>query len=180
MIEKLENPIRIAELNPLSTLKEIGLTENNVFCDVGAGSGIFSFAAAEYTKNTIYAVDTSPTMLSILEDKKNSQKASNVTILNSIQKVPDSSCDLLLLCTVLHEIDDKAPFLLELKRILKREGHVGIIEFHKKETPFGPPISKRLSVNDVIDIFKNMDSIVIKDFSLGENFYCLVFSFQTK
>ena len=51
MIHKLERAERIQELNPPETLKRIGLMPGNTFCDIRAGTGIFTFAAAELTEN---------------------------------------------------------------------------------------------------------------------------------
>lgn len=80
MEHKLENPQRIKELNPLETLKILNLKDGNSFCDIGAGTGIFTFAASKLTTSNIYAVDISTAMLEILNMKKGEQNADNVII----------------------------------------------------------------------------------------------------
>ena len=70
-----------------------------VLCDIGAGTGIFTFPATEISSNDIYA----------------------------------------------HEVENKELMLDEIKRILKQGGKLMIIEFHKRETPMGPPLDHRIS-----------------------------------
>ena len=50
-IEKLENEQRILELNAGETLMKIGFTEGLNLCDIGAGTGIFSFEAAKISSH---------------------------------------------------------------------------------------------------------------------------------
>jgi ubiquinone/menaquinone biosynthesis C-methylase UbiE len=83
--------------------------------------------------------------------------------------------DIALLVTVLHEIKNKTIFIEELKRIVKDNGKIAFIEFHKHKTPMGPPIIDRIGKDVMIDLLKNAGFIVCEDFALGNNFYCLVF-----
>lgn len=172
MIEKLENKERVDELNPLETLKSIGLHDGSIFCDIGAGTGIFSFAAAKITQADIYAVDTSERMRDFII-ARNEQHRAPIIVKKDISFVPSDSCDFAMLCTVLHEIDDIDAMLGEIRRVLKAEGILTVIEFHKYETPFGPPVVKRISEKEVEKMleksgFKKKDST-----KLGDNFYIL-------
>ncbi len=142
---KLDNPKRIEELNPSGTLKRIGLKDGDVFCDVGAGTGIFSFEAAEQTKSDVYAVEISHEMLAILQNKKQERNAENVMLKKSVQDIPSASCRTVLFCTVLHELHDLENMIGEVKRILTSDGTLAIIEFHKRQTNMGPPIERRMS-----------------------------------
>ncbi|MGE4274167.1 MAG: hypothetical protein AB7E31_15105 [Desulfitobacterium sp.] len=40
---KSGSPLRLLELNPSGTLEKIGLSENHIVCDIGAGSSKTSF-----------------------------------------------------------------------------------------------------------------------------------------
>mgnify|MGYP000721131418 CR=1 FL=1 len=42
--EKLEDPVRVSELDPAGTLERIGFRAGQTLCDIGAGSGLFSLA----------------------------------------------------------------------------------------------------------------------------------------
>lgn len=160
------------ELNPEYTLRNIGLSAGDTFCDIGAGTGIFTYAAAKITSKDIYAVEISGEMREILHAKRD---VPNVIIEDSVEKVPENSCDMALLCTVLHELADIPAMMGEVKRILKPGGILTVIEFHKRETPMGPPLGHRISVREASEILLQYEFAPIKQLDLGENFYCLIF-----
>ena len=176
MTHKFENPSRVAELNPKETLIKIGLSERSAFCDIGAGTGVFTYAAAEITVNSIYAVEISDDMRKILHSKNNTI---NVIIKDSVQNVPTNSCDVALLCTVLHELENIPDMMREIRRALKHGGVLAVIEFHKAVTPMGPPPAHRISEREASEALIKNGFTQINRFKLGDNFYCLVFK-QTK
>ncbi len=173
--DKLENPNRLAELIPMDTLRKIGLKDGDTFCDVGAGTGIFTFAAAEITTNQIYAVEISGEMLVRLQVSAEEKKLEHVKVVKGIQAIPESSCSAVLLCTVLHEVPDVEKMINEIRRILKPKGVLSIIEFHKQQTPMGPPVEHRLDSRQLAEDLYGYGLNQIQHFSLGENFYCSVF-----
>lgn len=173
MIHKLERAERIQELNPPETLKRIGLLPGNTFCDIGAGTGIFTFSAAQLTENNVYAVEISSELIELLQNRRNERKAENIILENDVRNVPDSSCDAALLCTVFHELEQPGEMLEEIRRLLKPNGILAVIEFLPKQTPFGPPPEHRWSPERLekpltAHRFQRDDF-----FELGENFYVL-------
>ena len=100
---------------------------------------------------------------------------SNVKIESCIENVSHCLCDMTLLCTVFHELDDMPYMVNAIKNTLKNQGILAIIEFHKKETPMGPPVQKRLSDSEVSELLCGEGFVKIDYTSLGDNFYCLIF-----
>lgn len=179
---KFENPIRIEELKPSETLRRIGVKENHVICDIGAGSGIFTIPAAKLTKETVYALEIDDEMLALISDKAEKEDIKNIhpiKVNNSRFDVPNKVADIVFLVTVLHEIKEKTVFLSEIKRVLKEDGKIAIIEFHKRQTPMGPPIGHRLGKEGAMEVFNNVGLIIVEEFDLGPNYYCSVFSNET-
>lgn len=172
MIHKLDNPQRIEELNPPMTLARIGLKSTDTICDIGAGTGIFTFAAAEMTEGKVYAVDISSDMREILKERNQFEQ---VKILYEITKVPDHSCQIVLLCTVLHELKEVSQMASEINRILTEDGRLAIIEFIKAKTPMGPPPERRLSEADVSEMLSCEGFSSFEHYDLGENLYCTLF-----
>jgi len=176
-IEKFENTDRLSELRPAETLKRIGLNKESVMCDLGAGSGIFCFPAAEVSQKSIYALEISDTMIQLLEERKKEKGKNNLIIkkVNSPMLPLDTqSCDIVIMVTVLHEVEDRIAILQEIKRILKPNGRVMIIDFQKKKTPFGPPVEYRISM-DKAEQLCNQEGLKTADkFLMGDNFYTLV------
>ncbi len=179
-IEKFENATRIAELNSVETLIRAGMNDNMVICDIGAGTGVFAFPAADLTNNTVYALEISDDMIELLEYRKNERGIENLKIRkvdSAILPIDNDICDMILLVTVLHEIEDQESLLEEIKRVLKKSGKLMIIEFHKKETPMGPPIDHRISIEYTEELCNSSSLKTTHKFDLGDNFYCILFEF---
>lgn len=178
MKNKLERPERLAILAPPDTLHRVGLRDGMVFADIGAGTGVFTFAAAKITNEKIYAVDISEEMQEILTAKKKEFQAEHVDILSDVTLLPAQSCDMLFLCTVLHEIPHPEQFLQQAGQALKRDGIFAVIEFHKRETGYGPPTAHRLDEKEALDLFLNLGYSVKERFTVSDHFYCLLFEMK--
>ncbi len=177
-INKFENPVRIAELDPKNTLMKLGFKEKMVLCDIGAGSGIFSFPAAEISSGDIFALEISDDIIAVLERKKSEGDIQNLIIRKvESDRLPLESgiCDMAIMVTVLHEIEDKDSMLKEIRRILKTNGKLAVIEFHKAETPMGPPVDHRISEEQVMELCDDNSFKHIEKYKSGDNFYYLIF-----
>jgi ubiquinone/menaquinone biosynthesis C-methylase UbiE len=176
---KLENPARLNELRPVETLKRIGLGEESVLCDIGAGTGIFALAAASLTRGAVYALDIQDSMLEIIARKAAQADAENVRCVKVTDEgfgLPPGVADIALMCSMLHEVADKVRFLTDAAALLKPGGRLAVIEFHKRETPMGPPLSRRLGPDEVAEAAASARLSPSDAFDLGENFNCAVFS----
>ena len=176
--EKLENPVRLAELDPAGTLTRIGIGLHDVFCDIGAGSGIFTIPAAKMTDGTVHALEIDDEMLDVIREKAEAEGLGNI----ETRKVEDGKfpvgngeADVALLVTVLHEIGDKPAFLAEAARILKNGARIAVIEFFGAETPMGPPLAHRISREDAVNAMECAGFEFLDSFDLDENLYYMVF-----
>ncbi len=177
-MSKLENPIRLIELMPKKTLIEVGLRKGDVFCDIGAGTGVFTIEAAAITHAATYAIDTSEDMLNAVTVKARALGIENINNIKSDgfdYPIDDNSCDFVFMSSVLHEIDNKKALMNEIQRILRDDGKLIIIEFHKKATPLGPQEQHRISINETKEVVENCGFSEISIRNLGENFYLCVF-----
>jgi len=178
-INKLEASWRVAELNPTDTLRRVGFDENSVLCDIGAGTGLFTIPAAVITDNKVFAIEIKPDLIEILVSKAEKESLSNLVPLltNGFNyNIEDKIVDFVLMVTVFHEIAEKSSLLNEIKRIMTEDGKLVLIEFHKNKTPLGPPVSHRIGKDEAISICKDYGLSKNMEFSLGDNFYCIVFS----
>ena len=177
-IGKFENPERLAELDPQGTLQKIGLSNPDIVCDIGAGTGIFALAAAKMTNNTVFALDINETFLEIINEKASKENIINIRtqkVTADLYDIDSNQIDLVLMVTVFHELQNKGQVLREIKRIAKAGGSLCIIEFHKRATPMGPPVNDRLGKNEVTATCLENGFQPIQKFDLGANFYCIVF-----
>lgn len=177
--EKLENPARLADLNPPATLRKLGLGLHDTVCDIGAGTGIFTIPAARLTKGTVYAIDMNDELLLVLEAKSRSEGLDHIKTIRSMEfdyDIPTHSVDMVLLVTVLHEIEEKPELLREINRLLKPSGKLCVIEFRKEPTPMGPPLPHRIAIEEVESVCTAHGFTEQESFLLGENFYVIVFN----
>lgn len=179
---RLDNPVRAAELNPEATLVRLGFQAGQVLCDIGAGSGIFTIPAARLATadptTKVLALDIKPEMLDAIRHKAQDAGLQNIDLRQVIDHglpVEDRTVDLALLVTVLHEIIDYPVFLSEIQRMLKPGGRLAVIEFHDRETPFGPPVPERLGQSAVTERVTAAGFAATESFELGPNFYALIF-----
>ena len=176
-IEKLENPARLEELAPENTLKRIGLEPGMTFADIGAGTGIFAIPAAKMTREKVFALEISDELIQLLNQRKEDAGLDNLDIRKVEEGLPldDDSCDLILMVTVFHELEDKEEMLQEIRRDLKKNGLLAIIEFHGYETPMGPPVPHRIAKEAVQDHAEANGLHLVESFDLGDNFYCQLY-----
>ncbi len=177
-INKFEHPVRMAELDPKNTLKRAGFKEGMKLIDIGAGTGMFSFPAAEISDSDIYALDISDEMIEIVEERKAEGKIENLKVLKvESDRLPieDEVGDFAIMITVLHELEKPAIMLKEIKRVLKEEGRLLIVEFYKEDTKWGPPENHRISEEKVDKLTAESGFEEVNRFSLGENLYGVVY-----
>lgn len=137
-------------------LSRFGLKQGQHLADLGCGQGYFALKAAEIvgSKGKIMAVDIEPERLKFLQQSAQEQGIAEQieTLLAQGESIPieNGSMDAALISNVLHELNDPLNYLRDTRRILKENGEVWIIEWQKKETPMGPPLQERHSVEEWI------------------------------
>jgi ubiquinone/menaquinone biosynthesis C-methylase UbiE len=106
--------------------------EGQTFLDFGCGTGSFTIPAARKvtSKGTVYALDCFQRQLELVERKSKEEGLPNVeTILSDNQTgLPDESVDIIWMCDVLHEIEDRRATIEEMHRVLRRDGILAIYD----------------------------------------------------
>ena len=164
-------------LNKDIILKEVNIRSGQTVLDAGCGNGYMSKEFSKLLSNTgiVYALDPDKAAIEILEQET---KGTNIeTIVGDITQktqIENASVDLIYLSTVFHGFskDDIDGFQREVKRLLKPNAVLAIVEIIKEETPFGPPLDIRFSPDELKEtITLNPKSLV----AVGEYFYMQTF-----
>ncbi len=179
-VSRFENQDRLDEVNIEKVMELAHVKEQDVICDYGAGTGIFTKSMAKSTRNKVYALDMSQDMLSHIQKKIKEEALDNIVL----QKVeadrlpldPDS-IDVAFIITVFHHIGNMEGFITELKDCLKPGGRVAVVEFHKKDSPSGPPGGMRLSPEELNEVFVAGGFRPEAYEVLGDNMYVCVYLF---
>ncbi|NQU64022.1 MAG: class I SAM-dependent methyltransferase [SAR324 cluster bacterium] len=148
-IEKLNNPGRKEIHNPALIWETLGLKDPQVLVDVGAGTGFFALPFADkMPKGIVYACDSSDTMMDWLKENLPREYDGRVIPLKTEENsigLDDQIADLVFMMMLHHELDSPLQMLQEVKRLLKPGGKVMIVDWAKKEIPFGPPMEIRVA-----------------------------------
>src|SRR4051812_14473919 len=102
-------------LDPQQVLFSAGLSSNQTFVDMGAGSGFYSIAAAKIVgdQGQIYSVDILETALDHIAAEARLQNVRNIKTHacdlekpNSCDPLPAASADMVLFANIIHQIKD--------------------------------------------------------------------------
>ena len=145
-----EDPARAAWQKPDQVLDTLAPRAGQTICDIGAGPGYFSLRAARRVGEAgrVFAVDVDPRILDALRIRLEREKIGNVTPVLGIGSdplLPPASCDLILVIDVYHHFPDRPAYLRRLARLLRPDGRLAAIDWHKRTTGFGPPQEHRVS-----------------------------------
>lgn len=141
------------------------------FVDYGCGPGYFTFAAERFF-TTVIGVDVQVEMINYaLKHKPEGSTAKFMLSHEFSTALPDASADVIFIANVMHEVDDTKRIKKELKRLLKEDGEIWIIEWLKKEMAEGPPLDIRLSFDDLKDIITDEELSIVEKIDLGDRFY---------
>ncbi len=106
--------------------------EGQTFLDYGCGTGSFTIPAARIVRpeGKVYALDCFPRQLEIVEEKSKQEGLTNIETILSDGKtgLPDECVDVIWMCDVLHEVEERRVVLEELHRVLRREGVLAIYD----------------------------------------------------
>lgn len=175
-MSKLDSPERKKILPTNKALNLIGVQQGMKIADVGCGTGYFTLPMAEIVgeEGRLFAIDISEEMLQ--ETKKRAEEAgyNHIELVRSAENsfnLKDKTVDMVFTSTVLHEVSHPENFLSECKRIMKEEGSVIILDWNKVEGEMGPPIHKRISVEE-LEVFGEKAGLRTQSVAyLGRNFY---------
>jgi ubiquinone/menaquinone biosynthesis C-methylase UbiE len=142
-------------LNSEEILAELDLKGNETFLDAGCGDGYISKMAVEkyLPQGKVYAVDAYAESIRQLQEYVDEHDIENLIpveadITGAIPDVGDGSVDVVLMLNVFHgfkDDDQKEDVINELKRIVKSDGRIAIMDFKPIEMTKGPPIDVRIS-----------------------------------
>ena len=137
-ISWLQRSEREEEENVSKLIQNMRIKSNDIIADIGAGSGYHTFKIASLTKNgLVYAVDIQPEMLMVIEETKETDKIKNIeTILGTEKSIqlPSNSVDKILMVDVYHEFNFPAEIIVSIKRALKPNGELFLIEYRSEDS----------------------------------------------
>ena len=165
-------------------LESIGLQSGMTFMDIGCGYGFFTIPAANIVGETgkIYAVDIDA--ISIDQLKRNAVDKGLKNIHVEVGPAEDTvfcnACaDIVFYNTVLHDFRDPAKVLRNAKTMIKSSGKLVNVDWKKKPTEFGPPVSIRFSEEYAVSLLEQAGFTIKSVEDLENDLYIVTANPQT-
>jgi ubiquinone/menaquinone biosynthesis C-methylase UbiE len=182
-IGALEDPKRDAYQKPHEVVHVLGLKPGEVIADIGAGSGYFTFHLARHVgpNGKVYAVDVSPDMIRHINRRIRDAKTENVvTVLAELDDplLPEQSVNRFFICDVWHHVENQTKYLSLMKKMLKEDGEIIMIDFHKADIPVGPPPQMKIAREHVIKQMESNGFRLKKEHTFLPYQYFLVFAIR--
>jgi len=139
---------------PNMVIERMGDLSDETVADIGAGYGYFTFRMAQTAKKVI-AIDVDSSALAVINEKKN---LLNPTIRNRIEtrlctpadpNLRTSETDLVVFVNTYIYLSERADYLRRLMEGVAPGGRLLVIDFKKKNLPFGPPEAYKLSPGQI-------------------------------
>ena len=142
-------------------IERMAPSPNEVVADLGCGNGYISIPLARRV-DSVLALDAQQEMLdALMANVPPDLRGKVVPVLGDLPRLPfeDRSIDRAVLVNVAHEVEGKDLLASELKRCLRPDGRLSIVDFPKKETSFGPPLHERMSEEEMLAAFPGFKKV---------------------
>lgn len=137
----LERQSRAQEENTDLAIENLPITSGSVVADIGAGSGFYTFRIAPRVPNgKVYAVEIQKDAIQYLEDRSKDLGYDYVIPIEGGEKspnLPENSIDLAIMVDVYHELEYPVEMLASIRRSLKPDGKLLLIEYRGEDPKVG-------------------------------------------
>jgi ubiquinone/menaquinone biosynthesis C-methylase UbiE len=179
MLGRLEDPGRLRWQRPTRLVETLRLRRGQTVAEIGAGSGylVRRLARAVGRRGRVFAVDAEPRMLPILIERLRRGGISNVTPVlgrDDDPLLPGRSCDLILVVNTYHHFPGGPRYLRRLRQLLRPGGRLVNVDFHRRETPVGPPLERRVAREVFLRDARRAGFRLVREASFLPYQYCLV------
>ncbi len=164
--------------DPVKNLKAFGLKEDNIVADLGAGIGYYSVAAgALVPKGKVYAVELQKDFLATIKNRVTEARLNNVECLwGNVEKIGgtkmgDNIADAVIASNILFQVEDKVQFIEEVKRILKPQGRVLLIDWSESSIMKATAIVPK---NKAREMFEEKGFALEREIDAGEHHYGMI------
>ena len=149
----LDRPEREDEEAPSRAIELLLLRPGSTVADVGAGSGYMTekLARAVGPTGRVFAVDIQPEMIALIDARVKKEGLTNVTSVLAgpdDPKLSDGSLDLELMVDVYHELAHPQVVLRRLRRALRSDGRLVLLEYRKEDPAIPIREDHKMSVAD--------------------------------
>jgi len=133
----------------------LAVKAGDAVCDLGCGNGYHTLpmARAVGAEGRVFAVDLQPEMLMLLRERAAEESLENLEYVEATvddPRLPEASCDLVLLVDVYHELSHPVRVLDHIRRALRPGGQVVLVEFRSEDRSVPIKLRHKMSKAQVL------------------------------
>ena len=167
------------QIDPLRILAQLPLRPYQLLGDFRCGRGALTIPLAKHTfDGRVFATDESEAARDEVSAKLDQVRLSNTVVYDPKDEdavLEAESLDGALVALALSTLRTSKPAMLKrVAKALKRGGWAAIIEWTKSDADEGPPMDKRMTEEDIVDIGKQAGFRFAEKRDLSSRYYLLV------
>jgi len=145
---------REAEERPDTLVNVLEIPAGATVAEIGSGTGYFTWRLAQKVgpKGKVFAVDVQQKMLDLTAQTLQAHHLSNAQLIlggDNDPHLPAAALDLVFIAYAYHEFSDPEAIITAVRRALKPDGRLVIVEFAEGH-PFGPQDkAQRMTINQI-------------------------------
>ena len=153
-VKAFEDPDRHKWQRPEEVIKKMNIRLSDEIADIGAGTGYFTrrFAFAALAGKAT-GLDVEPSMVQYMNEDAQKLDLKNYearVVKTDDPELGNNTTDIVFLCDTYHHIENRVEYFSKVAGSLKNDGRLIIVDFYKKELPYGPPSHHKLAKEIVI------------------------------
>ena len=165
--------------DPVKNLKALGLREDNIVADLGAGTGFYSVAAGHIVSmGKVYAIEIVKDFLTTIKNKVKEAHLRNVEVIwGDAEKLGGTSLgdgivDAVIASNILFQVGNKDNFISEIKRILKPKGKILLIDWSQPSIMGAKVIIPKMKAREM---FEKKGFNFDREVDVGGHHYGMIF-----
>lgn len=168
---------------PEKNIEQFHVDPGMIVADLGSGSGFYSLALAKNVgpSGKVYAIDVQKDLLSRLEQGAKQEGYLNIELIwGDLDEVggstlKDSVADRVVVANILFQLEEKDNFLSEVKRILKPNGTILVVDWSDSFSGLGPVEEQVVKQGVARVLFEDAGLKFVREINAGDHHYGMVF-----
>ena len=165
-------------LNPENIIEKLEILPGMKVAHFGCGTGYFTFPFGRKVgaEGTVYALDVLAEKVEALRSQAKMLGMENIVAKRAnLEKkegsgLEDGSVDWVVIVNMLYQNDKKNRVIIEAGRILKKGGHILLIDWKNTNGSIGPQMETRVSPQEIIKIARKNELGISKEIEVS-NFH---------
>ncbi len=156
LVKNFESADRNEWQKPEEVIRFLGDLKNKTIIDIGAGTGYFEFKMNEPSAKII-AADVDERFIRYIDNRILKEEKNNITSRKAEYEKPpigEKEADIVFMVDVYHHIENRKDYFSLVKKGLKLNGEMVIVDFKKGDFEQGPPNEMKIHQQDIINEMK--------------------------